>query len=537
MKILVTGSSGLIGGEVVEYFGKQHEIVGIDNNMRKEFFGKAGDTLWNLNRVAHKVKKYKHHESDIRDRHTIDWIFRDLDGPFDAVIHCAAQPSHDKSRDIPVIDFDVNAVGTLNLLEATRKYSPHAVFIFMSTNKVYGDAPNEKLLTELPTRFDYAKEEDKHGIDETCRIDQSTHSIFGASKVAADIMVQEYGRYYGLKTTVLRGGCLTGPGHSGVELHGFLSYLVKTAIEGRTYKIYGYKGKQVRDNIHSYDVIRGMEEIIKHPKCGAVYNIGGGRQNSVSILEAIGKIESLIGKTISYEYIDTPRVGDHVCYISDISKFKSDFPDWQITKTLDQTLKDMIQQDYWGVYSDHEETKTYPLTEDSIVWDVGGYRGAWTASILEKSNPKKVYIFEPIKEFAEDCARRFKDDPRISVINIGLSDSNDAVSVSKDGVHTSQFKDTPEPKPEQIYLRDILEYSSQMPEIDLISINAEGGEFSILRRLIDTGEIKKFKNVQIQFHNFHPDADNLRNKIRNELSNTHRESFNYPFVWESWKRR
>jgi CDP-paratose 2-epimerase len=535
MKILVTGSSGLIGGEVVEYFGNQgHTIVGIDNNMRREFFGEAGDTLWNLHRVVHSVPNYKHHQSDIRDRHTIDWIFRDLDGPFDVVIHCAAQPSHDKSREIPVTDFDVNAVGTLNLLEATRKYAPQAVFIFMSTNKVYGDAPNEKLLIELPNRFDFAKDEDKRGIDETCRIDQSTHSIFGASKVAADILVQEYGRYFGLKTAVLRGGCLTGPGHSGVELHGFLSYLVKCAIESKTYKIYGYKGKQVRDNIHSYDVVRAMDEIIKNPKCGAVYNMGGGRENSISILEAIDKIESLIGKKINYEYVDTPRVGDHVCYISDLAKFKSDFPHWQITKGIDQTLSEMIHTLYWGKYSDHEDTKVYPDADNAVIWDVGGFRGSWTASILEHYSPSKVYIFEPIKEFYDDCQRRFKTDPRVHIINAGLSNRNGTASLSKDTIHSSEFKSST--AVENVPLRDIAELCFE-EEIAVISINAEGAEFEILRRLIDTGNISKFKNVQVQFHNFHPNAENLRSQIRADLAKTHIESFNYPFVWESWKRK
>lgn len=344
MKILVTGSAGLIGGEVVEYFGSLgHSIVGLDNNMRREFFGEAGDTLWNLNRVAHNVKDYKHHQSDIRDYPAIKWIF-EQDGPFDAVIHCAAQPSHDKSRDIPIVDFEVNALGTLVLLEATRLQSPEAVFIFMSTNKVYGDAPNEKLLVELPTRFDYAKSEDQSGIDETCRIDQSTHSIFGASKVAADVLVQEYGKYYGLKTTIFRGGCLTGPGHSGVELHGFLSYLVKTAIQGNTYNVYGYKGKQVRDSIHSYDVVRAMEEVISNPRNGEVYNLGGGRENSISILEAITKIEFLLDKKIKWEYIDKNRVGDHICYYSDLFKFKTKYPNWKITKSINQTLLEIIKQ-------------------------------------------------------------------------------------------------------------------------------------------------------------------------------------------------
>jgi CDP-paratose 2-epimerase len=342
MKLLVTGSSGLIGGEAVEYFCKQgNAVFGIDNNMRREFFGNAGDTLWNLNRLRRTVSGFNHYDLDIRDYRAIINFFKDY-GPFDAVIHCAAQPSHDKSREIPLIDFDVNTVGTMHLLEATRLMSPEAVFIFMSTNKVYGDAPNEKLLAELPTRFEFAKKEDYNGIDESCRIDQSTHSIFGASKLSADILAQAYGRYFGLKTTVFRGGCLTGPGHSGVELHGFLSYLLKTASEGKTYKIYGYKGKQVRDNIHSYDVARAMDEVIKNPRCGAVYNIGGGRENSISILEAIEKAENITGRVMAREYVDQPRVGDHICYISDLSKFKSHYPNWSISKSLDDIFSGIM---------------------------------------------------------------------------------------------------------------------------------------------------------------------------------------------------
>jgi CDP-paratose 2-epimerase len=550
MRILVTGSSGLIGGEIVEYFGSQgHSIVGIDNNLRREFFGEAGNTLWNLHRVANKVKDYKHHEADIRDRAAINGIFKQ-DGPFDAVIHCAAQPSHDKSRDIPMTDFEVNAFGTAVMLEVVRQLSPQSVFIFMSTNKVYGDAPNEKLLVELPTRFDFAKQEDKNGIGESCRVDQSTHSIFGASKVAADILVQEYGRYYGLRTTVFRGGCLTGPGHSGVELHGFLSYLVKVAITGAPYKVYGYKGKQVRDNIHSYDVIRAMEEVIKNPRQGEVYNIGGGRENSISMIEAIQKIEALTGKKINWEYIEQNRIGDHICYITDLSKFKSHYPDWSITKSIDTTLTEMIQQDYWGKYSDHEQTKTYPLLSSSLVLDVGGYRGAWTASILEKYNPR-VYVFEPVGEFYEACVKRFEGRPNVTVYGFGLSDTNRDTVFSKQGQNTSEYRggenqeQLPEdrvygrPTPESVHLRDIDEICREngFSEIDLISINAEGGEYDLLRRMIETGLVSHCKNIQIQFHRFHPDAERLRNEIRTELAKTHVESFDYPFVWESWARK
>ena len=345
MKILITGSSGLIGGESVEYFDSLgHEIYGIDNNMRKYFFGDSGDTNWNLERLQRKCKNFTHISIDIRNKEDlINQIFMKY-GAFDAVIHCAAQPSHDKAKDFPELDFGINAVGTLNLLECCRKYSSSSVFIFMSTNKVYGDAPNEIMMVENETRYDYILKQDHNGIKENFRIDQCTHSIFGASKVAADIMVQEYGRYFGMNTCVFRGGCLTGPSHSGVELHGFLSYLVKCVVQGIPYKVFGYKGKQVRDNIHSYDVIKAMEEVIKKPKPGSVYNIGGGRDNSISIKEAINMIQKLSGKKLEWEYIDTNRIGDHVCYISDLSKFKSDYPNWRITKSLEDIITELINK-------------------------------------------------------------------------------------------------------------------------------------------------------------------------------------------------
>jgi CDP-paratose 2-epimerase len=261
---------------------------------------------------------------------------------FDLIIHCAAQPSHDKAKEIPLVDFEVNALGTLILLEATRQHCPDAVFILMSTNKVYGDAPNEKPLKELPTRYEYADPADFEGIDETCRIDRSLHSVFGASKVAADVMAQEYGRYFGLKVGIFRGGCLTGPSHSGVELHGFLSYLVKVAVTGQTYTVCGYKGKQVRDNIHSYDVIRAMEEFAANPRPGEVYNLGGGRANSISILEAIDHIEQLTGRKINWVYRDQNRIGDHICYISDLRKFEEHYPKWSVTRSLRTILEEMV---------------------------------------------------------------------------------------------------------------------------------------------------------------------------------------------------
>ena len=342
MTVLVTGSSGLVGSEAVEYFDLHgHHLIGVDNNQRREFFGPAGDTLWNLERLKSLTRHFRHFDLDIRDRAGVMSLFEQ--NRFDLVIHCAAQPSHDKAREIPLVDFEVNALGTLNLLEATRQHSPDAVFIMMSTNKVYGDAPNEKPLKELTTRYEYADAADFEGIDETCRIDRTLHSIFGASKVAADVMAQEYGRYFGLKVGIFRGGCLTGRGHSGVELHGFLSYLVKVAVMGHTYTVYGYKGKQVRDNIHSYDVIRAMEEFAARPRPGEVYNLGGGRANSVSILEAIDRIEQISGRKLHWVYDDRNRQGDHICYISDLHKLQTHFPNWTVSRKLDHILEEIVE--------------------------------------------------------------------------------------------------------------------------------------------------------------------------------------------------
>jgi CDP-paratose 2-epimerase len=339
--ILITGSSGLIGSEAVEHFDRQgHEVHGIDNNMRRVFFGEAGDTSWNLERLRHMSKNFTHHNIDIRDRTALEDLFRSR--CFDMIVHCAAQPSHDKARDIPILDFEVNALGTVNLLEATRLHCPEAVFILLSTNKVYGDAPNEIPLKELETRWDYARPEDYNGITENCRIDRTLHSLFGASKASADLMAQEYGRYFGMKVCVFRGGCLTGPSHSGVELHGFLSYLVKVVIGDGTYSVFGYKGKQVRDNIHSYDVVRAMEEFAANPRPGEVYNMGGGRENSISMLEAITKVEEITGKKLNWKYVAQNRKGDHICYISDLSKFKAHYPNWKVTVRLDEIFRQII---------------------------------------------------------------------------------------------------------------------------------------------------------------------------------------------------
>ena len=332
-KLLVTGSSGLIGSEVCIHFASLGwQVNGVDNNQRAVFFGSQGDTRWNQQRLQGSIKGFVHHEVDIRDRQGVLNLIYSLRP--DAIVHTAAQPSHDLAAQIPFDDFDTNAVGTLNLLEATRQFAPESAFVHLSTNKVYGDAPNEIPMTELETRWDYADPNYENGIPETFRIDQSKHSLFGASKVAADVMVQEYGRYFGLKTCCLRGGCLTGPNHSGVELHGFLSYLVKCNLEERTYKIFGYKGKQVRDNIHSYDVARFIEGVIDNPRCGEVYNLGGGKNNTCSILEAFEIVSSLSGKSMQYEYVDKNREGDHICYYSDLRKMQQHYPQWSITKSL-----------------------------------------------------------------------------------------------------------------------------------------------------------------------------------------------------------
>ena len=338
--LLVTGSSGLIGSEVVDYFCREGwKVFGIDNNMRADFFGPGGDTRWNQHRLLATHANFQHHELDIRDRAGVDQLLDALRP--DVIVHTAAQPSHDLAASRPFDDFDVNAVGTLNLLEAARRHVPEAVFAHMSTNKVYGDGPNYIRLKELDTRWEYDDPAYAGGIREDFSIDQSKHSIFGASKVAGDVMVQEYGRYFGMKTCCLRGGCLTGPNHSGVELHGFLSYLIKCNIEGRTYKVYGYKGKQVRDNIHSLDVARFIHAFAENPRSGEVYNIGGGRNNSVSILEAFDRIAALSGRKMQFEYVDKNREGDHICYISDLTKMRTHYPGWDLTKSLDDIFEEI----------------------------------------------------------------------------------------------------------------------------------------------------------------------------------------------------
>jgi len=346
MKVIVTGSCGLIGSEAVIYYNRRADLViGIDNNMRATYFGQDGDTTWMRKKLESDCENYKHISRDIRNRKSIFRIFREVKP--DLVIHCAAQPSHDLAARIPFVDFEVNALGTLNLLEATRQFANDAVFIFMSTNKVYGDLPNKIKIKEMKTRWEFDDPRYINGIPESFSIDQSKHSLFGASKVAADIIVQEYGRYFGMKTVAFRGGCLTGTAHSSSELHGFLAYLYKTALNGRTYTIYGYKGKQVRDQIHSYDVIKAFDEFYKNPKCGEVYNIGGGKENSVSVLEAIDKIEQIINKKIKYEYCEKNRIGDHICYYTDLSKFIADYPNWRISRSIDSIFEELAGQSQW----------------------------------------------------------------------------------------------------------------------------------------------------------------------------------------------
>jgi len=340
-RIIITGSSGLVGSEVAAFFHEQgFDVHGVDNNQRAIFFGAQGDTRWNQKRLTSTLPNFRHHELDIRDRAGVQSLVRELKP--DCIMHAAAQPSHDKAAEIPFDDFDTNAVGTLNLLEAARQSCPDSPFIHMSTNKVYGDRPNTIALKEIDTRWEYDDPSFANGIPETLSIDQSKHSLFGASKVAADVMVQEYGRYFGMPTCCLRGGCVSGPHHSGVELHGFLSYLVKCNLEGRQYTVFGYKGKQVRDNIHSEDVARFIHMFYQNPRSGVVYNLGGGRGNSCSILEAFALAESITGKKQVYTYTDENRVGDHICYYSDLSKMKAHYPGWGITKSLRQTIEEIV---------------------------------------------------------------------------------------------------------------------------------------------------------------------------------------------------
>ena len=346
---IITGSTGLIGSSTCEfYLNKKKPIIGIDNDLRKYFFGTHGSNKWKEKKLR-KNKNYKHYSVDIRNKLKIFEIFKKYKKKIKAVIHTAAQPSHDWAAKEPFTDFDVNANGTLNLLEALRKYCPNASFVFTSTNKVYGDTPNFLPLEEKKLRYEIKKSHKffKKGIDETMSIDHTTHSIFGASKTAADLLVQEYGRYFNLKTVTFRGGCLTGENHSGAQLHGFLSFLIKSIINNKNYSVFGYKGKQVRDNIHSIDVVSAFDEFIKKPlRGGKVYNLGGGRENSCSILEAIKMIEEISGKKSKYKILNKNRIGDHIWWISDNSEFKKDYPRWKIKIKLKKSLEKMISHEF-----------------------------------------------------------------------------------------------------------------------------------------------------------------------------------------------
>jgi CDP-paratose 2-epimerase len=339
-QVVVTGSCGLIGSEVSRFFARQgFQVQGIDDNHRAVFFGPDGDTSWVLERLRQEIPGYRHAALDIRNRPGVLALLDEVRP--DLIIHTAAQPSHDRAAAIPFLDFEVNALGTLNLLEAARQSCPESPFIHMSTNKVYGDRPNGIALRELDTRFDYDDPAFENGIPEDLSIDQSKHTLMGASKASADILVQEYGRYFGMPTCCLRGGCLTGPNHSGVELHGFLSYLIKCNVEGRTYKVYGYQGKQVRDNIHSEDVARFMFEFWKAPRVAEVYNLGGGKGNACSILEAFSLAEQVTGRGMSYSFVDECRKGDHKCYYSDLRKMKTHYPAWDISINLSRIFEEI----------------------------------------------------------------------------------------------------------------------------------------------------------------------------------------------------
>lgn len=338
---IVTGSAGLIGSEAARFFSEQGlSVVGIDNDMRSRFFGASASTEWNRRRLEQNLRDYKHESVDIRDLEALRAIFQRLGTSVAAVVHCAAQPSHDWAAKDVQTDFSINANGTLNLLDCVRSYCPDAVFLHMSTNKVYGDRPNTLPLVELETRFEVEQSHPYYaeGIDESMSIDMSMHSLFGVSKAAGDLLVQEYGRYFGLKTACFRGGCLTGPAHSGTELHGFLAYLMSCALTGNPYTVYGYKAKQVRDNIHSKDVVRAMWSFFQAPRSGEVYNLGGARFANCSMLEAMRLCEELAGREMNWKYSEQNRAGDHIWYISDMSRFKSHYPEWTHTVDLRQTL-------------------------------------------------------------------------------------------------------------------------------------------------------------------------------------------------------
>ena len=344
--VVVTGSAGLIGAQTVRRFaGKGFTVAGIDNDMRAYFFGEDGSTKWSADALQRDLTAYHHHAVDIRDLASLETVFETYRGEIELVVHTAAQPSHDWAAKEPLTDFGVNAQGTLNLLELSRKHCSGVPFIFTSTNKVYGDAPNALPLVEMDTRWEVAEDHAyaAHGIDESMSIDQCKHSVFGASKVAADVMVQEYGRYFGMKTVVFRGGCLTGPGHSGAELHGFLSYLMKCAMTGREYTVFGYKGKQVRDNIHSSDLVDAFVHVFENPRVGEVYNIGGSRHSNCSMQEAIAACEEIAGKKMNCAYSEDNRSGDHIWWISDVRKFQAHYPQWRYRYDIQRIIEEIFR--------------------------------------------------------------------------------------------------------------------------------------------------------------------------------------------------
>ena len=354
---LITGAAGLVGSAAVEFFsGKGFQTEGIDCDLRRYFFGRGASTQWNLQRLLTQVRNYHHHQIDIRDQKSLETIFAEYRADIKLIIHAAAQPSHDWAAQEPHTDFSINATGTLNLLEMTRRYAPGAVFIFVSTNKVYGDLPNALPVVELKDRFEI-KERHRYydGIDENLSVDQSKHSLFGVSKLSADILAQEYGRYFGMKTVCFRAGCLTGPNHSGAVWHGFLSYLMKCCMTGEVYTIFGYKGKQVRDNLHSWDLVNAFDQFYQNPRPGEVYNIGGGRLNSCSVREAIELCESLTGKKVNFLVQNEARVGDHIWYITSVRKFKEHYPNWAVQFDLPEILKQIYQNNFRRLRNDQDD--------------------------------------------------------------------------------------------------------------------------------------------------------------------------------------
>ena len=341
--VLITGAAGLIGSESVKRFAAEgFQVIGIDNDLRQWFFGKEASTLGNREKLIKAIPNYQHHDFDIRDRAAVETLFKKIGPEIALIIHTAAQPSHDWAARDPHADFSVNAVGTLNLLEATRQFCPEAVFIFTSTNKVYGDTPNRLPLVELEKRWEIKSgHEYEPGISETMSIDQTKHSLFGASKVAADVLVQEYGNYFGMKTACFRGGCLTGPSHAGTELHGFLAYLMRCTVSGNPYRVFGYKGKQVRDNIHSHDLVEAFWQFFQKPRAGEVYNLGGSRHSNCSMLEAIDECERISGKKLNWTYVEDNRIGDHIWWVSDVRKFQAHYPNWKFRYGLTEILTEI----------------------------------------------------------------------------------------------------------------------------------------------------------------------------------------------------